>query len=79
MRRNRRKRNNFYNQNIIKMNKKQFTITLTDFDTNQNLEIDNEGFEPFELMGVLVHVLERTKLKLYEQSKQNAHLEKEMD
>jgi hypothetical protein len=61
------------------MNKKQFTITLTDFDTNQNLEIDNEGFEPFELMGVLVHVLERTKLKLYEQSKQNAHLEKEMD
>jgi hypothetical protein len=60
------------------MEKKQFTITLTDLSESQNLQIENVGFEPFELMGVLVHVLERTKNKL-DDSYKHSRLEKEMD
>jgi hypothetical protein len=61
------------------MEKKQFTITIvtcengkTEFDTK------NEGFEPFELIGILFNVLQKTQMKLNEEAHKN-HLEKEMD
>jgi len=79
MRRQRRRRTNFYNQNIKKMNIKQFTITLTDFETSQNLELRNNGFEPFELIGILIHVLEKRKQKLDQDNHETESLDKEMD
>lgn len=80
MRRNRRKRNNFYNQNINhKMEQKQFKITLTEkLNGSEDFEIRNQGFTEFELIGILIHVTEQRKQKLNEMmSKEN--LEKEME
>lgn len=79
MRRNRQRRTNFYNQNITnKMEQKRFTITITEHrNGNEDLEIKNQGFNEFELIGLLVHVTEQRKHKL--NNLMNAPLEKEMD
>ena len=58
---------------------KQFTITLTDYNDSQNLRVENNGFEPFELIGILIHVLERRKKTLDEPQVVKQSLEKEMD
>ena len=81
MRRNRRKRTNFYNQNIKrKMNKQQFTITLTDYGIGKELNVTNNGFTPFELIGLLTHLLEKEKNGLQENTFPTGEkLEKEMD
>jgi hypothetical protein len=80
MRRNRRRRTNFYNQNIKnKMEQKRFTITITELlNETSDFEVRNEGFSEFELIGILVHVLETRKEKLNFMMNE-AGLEKEMD
>lgn len=80
MRRNRRKRNNFYNQNIKnKMEKKQFTITLLTYDDGvTELDTSNDGFKDFELIGILLNVLLKTQSKFNSELNDN-NLEKEMD
>ena len=80
MRRNRRKRNNFYNQNLInKMGKKQFTITLLTYDDGvTELDTSNDGFKDFELIGILLNVLLKTQSKFNSELNDN-NLEKEMD
>ena len=81
MRRNRQRRTNFYNQNnrINIMEKKRFTITITDLENGTtDFEVRNEGFSEFELIGILVHVTETRKQKLNTMMLM-ADLEKEMD
>ena len=80
MRRQRRRRTNFYNQNITnKMEQKRFTITVRELaNETTDFEVRNEGFTEFELIGILVHVTEQRKDKLNFMMN-TADLHKEMD
>ena len=79
MRRQRRRRTNFHNQNIKKMEQKRFTITIRELaNETTDFEVRNEGFSEFELIGILVHVLEQRKEKLIFMM-HKAEFEKEMD
>ena len=80
MRRKYGKYNNLSNQNIKnKMEQKRFTITVRELaNETTDFEIRNEGFSEFELIGILVHVLEQRKEKLNFMMNE-AGLEKEMD
>ena len=61
------------------MEQKRFTITITELlNETSDFEVRNEGFSEFELIGILVHVLETRKEKL-NYMMNAAGLEKEMD
>lgn len=61
------------------MEQKQFTITIRELaNETTDFEVRNEGFSEFELIGILVHVLEQRKEKLNFMMNE-ARLEKEMD
>lgn len=61
------------------MEQKQFTITLLTYDDGvTKLDTNNEGFEPFELIGILLNVLLKTQTK-FNSELNDADLEKEMD
>ena len=61
------------------MEQKRFTITVRELaNETTDFEIRNEGFSEFELIGILVHVLEQRKEKLNFMMNE-AGLEKEMD
>jgi hypothetical protein len=63
------------------MEEQTFTIKFTDFGIGKELKVKNEGFSPFELIGLLTHLLEKEKQKLIEDSENTTieDLEKEMD
>lgn len=61
---------------------KQFTIKLQDNDNGtQEFMLKNEGFEEFELIGILFHTLQKTQLKMHlrMESGEEQFLDKEMD
>jgi hypothetical protein len=61
------------------MEKKQFTITLITYDDGvTELDTNNDGFESFELIGILLNVLLKTQSKFNSELNDN-NLEKEMD
>ena len=79
MRRKYGKYNNLSNQNnrINIMEKKRLTITITDLENGTtDFEVRNEGLSEFELIGLLVHVMEKCKTKINEKEEP---LEKDMD
>jgi hypothetical protein len=61
------------------MEKKQFTITLITLEDGATVfETQNDGFQDFELIGILFNVLQKTQMKLNNKLDDN-NLEKEMD
>ena len=56
---------------------KQFTITAIVSEDGIQFMHENDGFEPFELIGVLTHSLDLAKKKIEKNSYNR--LEKEMD
>lgn len=79
MRRERRRRANFYNQNNIKMTTKKIIIELTEEPQGgESLTIKNEGFTQFESIGILTHYIDHLTHTLRKKEEQTT-LEKEMD
>jgi hypothetical protein len=59
---------------------KRFTIKIKENeDETKTLQMTNEGFEEFELIGILFHALKKRQLDLNELINKGEHLEKEMD
>jgi hypothetical protein len=59
------------------MTTKTFTMTMTEqADGRTSLSVTNEHFSEFELIGLLVHVIDKCKIKINEKEEP---LEKEMD
>ena len=56
---------------------KKFTMIMTEHeDRRTSLSVVNENYTEFELIGLLVHVMEKCKTKINEKEEP---LEKEMD
>ena len=63
------------------MEQQKFTITFTDYGIGKELKVKNEGFSPFELIGLLTHLLQKEKYNLILDGENTLEkeLEKEMD
>lgn len=61
------------------MEQKVFTISLLTLEDGATVcETQNDGFQDFELIGILFNVLQKTQMKLNNKLDDN-NLEKEMD
>lgn len=58
------------------MEQKVFKIILSEHQDGENLSIIKDGFTDFELIGLLIHVIEKLKTNI---NKNAQPLEKEMD